>query len=167
MEDEGPHTYEMVDNPSYTRERKSYRPHTEAVVESSTRTAAKLASANNSNLSYTKDTSKVNKFTIAAVITVCFVIALGIAVAVMAYFNMKALQSERITPEIVMEMQAQITKLSRDLEVTQSQLSEITMDTIGSVHVIPGEKDACTKKQTTRGLLLLTTVQGFSEIYWS
>lgn len=152
---EGPHEYEIVENPSYTRENT-------CADASSTYTAAKLTSVNKSNSVSAKETSNANKFTLVAVISLCFVIALAvssIAIAVVTYFNMKALQSEdvqRTIPSIVTEMQAQITKLTRDLNATQFQLSEITtsINRNGSnVLVIPGKKDAPCRVLSTGGRL--------------
>lgn len=129
MEGEGTHTYEMVDNPSYTRERKIYYNYPlEMVVNGS---IPKLSSVKNSNPS----TSKFNMCTISAAITICFVIALSLsstAIAAVTYFNMKAMQSEDSVMQptevasnaTTTEMQAQIANLNRDMSALQSELME-------------------------------------------
>lgn len=140
---EGPHTFEMVANQSYTRRKKleaSHSPRREAVVTNPTPVASKLTSASNSS---TKETSKVNKLAVAGVLTVFLVLVLAVSsmvIAVMTYINAKAIQTERdelqqIGPDIVTEMQAQIAELTQDLTAAQSQLVGIR----SNVQVIVGK----------------------------
>lgn len=128
---EGPHTYEMVDNPSYTvtssrsqLDKEEYSTHKEAVEPNST-------SVNKPDMAVAKTPSKVKKLTIATLIAVCVVVvlaAISIIVALVAYFNTND-QDSRFT-----DMQDQITKLTQDLSTTQSQL-QILM----SISMTPGK----------------------------
>lgn len=141
---EGAHGFEMVANPSYMTKKKlgasdlpqrklaasairmrANEPVVEAVMSNSTSAKALKTIA-------AKEMS--NHWTVAGVIAVFLVLALAIssvAIAMLTYFNMKAIQNEderqqQITPDVVTEMQAQLTKLAQDLTAAKSQLMDIS-----------------------------------------
>lgn len=98
---EEPHIYEMIGNPSYATTQ----------VKASTSTATKP-----------KKTSRVNKLAVVAVIVLIFVVMLAagsIAIAFMAYFNTR-------TDITVADMQAQITQLTQDFDITKVRNNQLT-----------------------------------------
>jgi hypothetical protein len=111
------HTYEMMANPSY-----SISGSRKTVKEYSTR---ENGSAQNQNSK--KETGpgfKVNLCTVAALIAACIAVVLAvgsIVIALVAYINTNGEDGQ----SVIVDMQAQITQLSQDLNVTQSQLSEL------------------------------------------
>lgn len=132
--------YDMVDNPSYTKRKSLEANPMRMEVSNST-------NVNKSNSAAAKKPSRVRnlKITTAAVIAVCVIAALAagsMVIALVTHFNVKEMQGEDALQ--VTSMQAQITKLTEDLTVTQSQLSEIVMgvNRTGCISQgIPGKKD--------------------------
>lgn len=121
---EGLHLY---DNPSYSK------------GKSIGATASNSTYVNNSDSVVPHKEVRNWKIATVAVIAVCVVIALAvgsIAIALVSYFNGKG-EDSQITPTVIADMQAQIAKLTLDLNATQSHLSEVIM---GNMREISGEK---------------------------
>ena len=90
--------------------------------------------------------SKANKYSVASLVVVCFVVVLAagsIIIALETHFNTKSEESKLSQNSIIIEMQVEITELTRELNATQSQLNEIMMgiNRTGSITaiVIPGK----------------------------
>lgn len=97
---EGPHVYDMVDNPSYT-ERKSLEANPMRM---------EVSNSNKSNSAAAKKPSRVRnwKITTAAVVAVCVIAALAagsMVIALVTHFNVKEMQGEDALQ--VTSMQAQ------------------------------------------------------------
>lgn len=128
------HTYEMVDNPSYT------------ITNGKTLEAySTIAEAPTSRIepdAKTKTPSKANKCSVFALIAVCivgFLACVSIAVALVTHFTSRGEDSQLSQNTIIIDMQTKITKLTQDLNITQSQLKEIVMG-INQTVGIPGKK---------------------------
>ena len=116
---EEPHIYEMVGIPSYTTtDNPSYATTDCLQVKASTSANKKSHSA------VDKRASRVNKFAVLAVIALLFIAMLassGIAVALLTYFNTGASASD---------VQAQITQLTQDFDITKVRQNNQLQKTI-------------------------------------
>ena len=147
---EGPHDYEMVDNPSYPiRNNKTIL--TDSEVYSTVKEAVPKKpiswKESNPDPAVAKTPSKVGKYSVAALVAVCVVVLLAagsIIIALVTHFNTKSEDSKLSQNSIIIDMQTKITELTRELNVTQSQLNEIVMgvNQTGSITAIgmPGKK---------------------------
>ena len=139
---EGQHIYEMVDNQSYKiRNDKIISTDNKTLEVYSTVEEAvpkKPISWKETDLAVAKTPSKVSKCSVAGLVAVCVVVLLAagsIIIALVTHFNTKSEDSK---------LSQKITELTRELNITQSQLNEIVMgvNQTGSITAIgmPGEK---------------------------
>ena len=141
---EGQHIYEMVDNQSYTiRNNKTISTDNKTLeVYSTVEEAVPKKPISwkeaNSDPAVAKTPSKVSKCSVAALVAVCVVILLAagsIIIALVTHYNTKSEDSK---------LSQKITELTRELNITQSQLNEIVMgvNQTGSITAIgmPGKK---------------------------
>ena len=113
---EEPQAYTMVDNPSYAVPKQK--------VETTLEAYYSIPMDAGPNSSSGKTPSETNKLAMAALILVFFVAALALSstiIALVSYFNTKS-QLSQDTHFCQDTMQAQITKLTLDLNSTQSEL---------------------------------------------
>ena len=150
---EGQHDYEMVDNQSYTirnntpisTDNKTLEVY--STVEEAVPKKPISWKETNSDPAVAKTPSKVSKCSVAAVVAVCVVVLLAagsIIIALMTHFNTKSEDSKLSQNSIIIDMQTKITELTRELNVTKSQLNEIVMgvNQTGSITAfgMPGKK---------------------------
>ena len=147
---EEPRAYKMVDNPSYTVSRK-VKTTLEAYYSTPTDAGPPTSS---SGTTAAKTPSKTNKLAMSALIAVFFIAALAlssIVIALVSYFSTKSEDIKlsqdaqgQFFQDTIVNLQDQITKLTLDLNSTQSQLKDIlgganvTRDVVGIA--VPGKR---------------------------
>ena len=137
--------YEIVDNPSYAVRNKTILTdgNTHEVYYSAVGKTVPPNSSPAGNEPVTKTPWKINKCTVAAIIAVCTVTVVLLAVGSIVLVNIEgnsqmkiakftqelnATQSQLlVNMEVNSDMQVKIAKLTQELNATQSQLNEILM----------------------------------------
>lgn len=137
----------MVDNPSYTiRNNRTVLTDSKSLEVYSTVEEAIPQKPKESKADQAAPL-KVSKCAVAALVVVCIVVLLAVGsiiIALVTHFNTKSEDSKLSQDAIIIDMQTKITELTRELNVTQSQLNEIMMgvnQTGNSIAVgVPGKQ---------------------------